>query len=63
MANPIAKTKSDIKAGLKHPVALLLFGMVFAAFAFPMIASWLGKVKAKGGTFANLIPAKFASGA
>jgi hypothetical protein len=55
----VSKTKSDIKAGFKHPVALVLYGMLFAAFVFPMVAKWLGGVKAKGGAVANLIPASF----
>lgn len=52
----VAKTKSDIKAGLKHPVALFVFGMIFAAFLFPMVAKWLGALKAKGGTLGSVIP-------
>ena len=55
----VSKTKSDIKSGLKHPVALLFFGMLFAAFAFPMIAGWLGKLKAKGGAVSKVIPTSF----
>jgi hypothetical protein len=55
----VAKTKSDIKAGLRHPVALFFFGMLFAAFLFPMVARWLGVLKAKGGPVAAVIPAAF----
>lgn len=55
----ITQTKSDIKAGIKHPVALFVFGMLFAAFLFPMVAMWLGKIKAKGGAASKLIPMKF----
>lgn len=55
----VGKTKSDIKSGLKHPIALLLFGMLFAAFLFPMIASFLGKTKASGGVLSRIIPQKF----
>jgi len=55
----VSAAKSDIKAGVKHPVALFVFGMLFAAFVFPMLARWLGSVKAKGGTAAKLIPGAF----
>jgi len=55
----LSDVKSNVKAGFKHPVALVLYGMLFAAFLFPMISGWLGKVKAKGGVVANLIPTKF----
>lgn len=55
----VNKTKSDVKAGLKHPVALFFFGMLFAAFLFPVIAKMLGGLKAKGGVLGNVIPASF----
>jgi len=55
----VSKTKSDIKAGLRHPVALFFFGMLFAAFLFPMVATWLGKLKAGGGALSKVIPASF----
>jgi len=47
---------SEIKA---HPVIIVLFGMVFAAFAFPFIARQLGAIKAKGGPLAAVIPGGF----
>jgi hypothetical protein len=59
----VSKTKSDIKSGLKHPVALFFFGMLFAAFLFPMVATWLGKLKAGGGTVSKLIPTSFTKAA
>jgi hypothetical protein len=55
----LSKTKSDVKSGLKHPVALFFFGMLFAAFLFPMLASWLGKLKASNPTIGKVIPASF----
>jgi hypothetical protein len=57
--NVIGDTKSDIKSGFKHPVALFLFGMVFAAFLFPPVARMLSTWKAKGGTVSKLIPNSF----
>ncbi len=59
----VAKTKSDLKAGFKHPVALFFFGMLFAAFLFPTVASQLGKLKAKGGTLSKIIPTSFTKAA
>lgn len=61
MADPVASTMSDVKAGIKHPIALFLFGMLFAAFLFPMIAVALGKLKAKGGIWGTVVPGKFTS--
>ena len=55
----VSKTKDNVKAGLKHPVALFFFGMLFAAFLFPMVAKWLGTLKAKGGPVAAVIPSSF----
>jgi hypothetical protein len=55
----LGASKSDLKDGIKHPVALFIFGMLFAAFLFPMIAKQLGVLKAKGGTLSKIIPAKF----
>jgi hypothetical protein len=55
----ISATKSDIKDGIKHPVALFVFGMLFAAFLFPFIATQLGKLKARGGAASKLIPMRF----
>lgn len=55
----VNKTTSDVKAGLHHPVALFIFGMLFAAFLFPPIARMLGNVKAKGGTASKFIPGSF----
>lgn len=43
----------------RHWVWMILFGLLFAAFLFPIIAKWLGTLKAKGGTVAKLIPAAF----
>ncbi len=55
----LGKAKTDIKAGFRHPVALFFFGMLFAAFLFPIVAKWLGTLKAKGGALSNVIPASF----
>lgn len=55
----VGKTKSDLRTVVKHPVFFVLFGMVFAAFLFPMIATWLGKVKAKGGALSKVVPNAF----
>jgi hypothetical protein len=55
----IGKTTADIKSGFKHPVALFLFGMLFAAFLFPPVARMLGGWKAKGGTVSKFIPNSF----
>lgn len=58
--NPVATTKSDVKGIFKHPIALLVFGMLFAAFLFPLIGGWLYNLKAGGNaTLANLIPSQF----
>ena len=55
----VSKTSADVKAGLKHPVALFLFGMLFAAFLFPTVAKFLGAQKAKGGALSKVIPGSF----
>ncbi len=55
----VNKTTAQVKAGVKHPVALFLFGMLFAAFLFPTVAKFLGTQKAKGGALSKVIPGAF----
>ena len=55
----VSKTKSDVKSALKHPLALFFFGMLFAAFLFPMVAGALGKLKTSSPTLGKLIPDSF----
>ena len=64
MANVVCKVKSEGNAVMtfvkSHPVAAVLFGMVFGAFLFPMVARFLGKVKAsRPNDVGKVIPGKF----
>ena len=63
MDGPIKGTKDEVKMIVSHPVGMFVFGMLFAAFVFPIVAVMLGKWKAKGGTVSKLIPTKFTSAA
>lgn len=66
MANVVGKVKSEGGAVVtfvkSHPVAAVVFGMLFGAFLFPMLSSMLGKLKAKGGLWDKVIPGKLTSG-
>lgn len=61
--NPVASAKTSTKSVLSevrhHPIAMLLFGMVFGAFLFGPVASWLGRVKSSGSVFGKVIPGFF----
>jgi hypothetical protein len=61
--NPVSKAKSEVSSALgfvkSHPIAAVLFGMVFGAFLFPILARFLGNLKARGGIAAKVIPGAF----
>jgi hypothetical protein len=61
--NPVAKVKSGasgVVSGFRaHPIAWFLFGMVFSAFLFPVVARFLGGLYMKGGVWSKIIPQRF----
>jgi len=61
--NPVTKVKGAVGGALgfvrRNWLGALLFGMVFAVFAFPVVAKFLGGLRAKGGLWAKVIPASF----
>ena len=59
MEGPIKGTKDEVKMVATHPIGMFLFGMLFAAFVFPLVAKMLGSWKAKGGTASKFIPNAF----
>lgn len=67
MRNPVTAAKSGATSLLgyvrAHPVAFILGGMIFAAFAAPAIFRWLGAYKAAGKPGGKLIPGAFTTGA